>query len=132
MIERRDSAVVQKNYNKPTPQEVKEARQAMAWINRDWDAISLAAKTRLAEMCDLREFAIFPYERCRFHAILFLPTEADAAEARTSQLDLWARSVLLEIIHPLRAECGALDIQIEIDSDENVRRRYGSYFNRLR
>lgn len=117
----------------PTSAEFGAARQRMAERDRNWDEIAQLAKARLSEICDLREFAIFPNDVCRFSAILFLPEEGDAIEARKNGLDTRAREVLDQVIRRFRAnECAAIEIHVEVDSDENVGRNYGGYFNRLR
>lgn len=119
--------------NIPTDADFELARQAMANRDRDWDEIARIAKGRLAEICNLREFAIFPNDACRFSAMIFLPTEQEAEAARSNELELKARELLDQVIRPFRSEaCDVMAIHVEIDSDENVRRRYGSYFNRLR
>jgi hypothetical protein len=117
----------------PTDAEFEKARRMRAERDRDWDEIARIAKLRLSEICDLHELVIVPTEVCRFSAILFLPTDSDAAAARLKHFDQTARDLIEQVIRPFRSgECDAIDIHVEIDSDETVRRDFGGYFNRLR
>jgi hypothetical protein len=88
----------------------------------------------LSEIADLHYVAVFPRDVCRFAVILFFPTDQALMAAKADRLETVASEVIESAVNKFRAvKCSELEILVELDSYENVKRNFGgSYFNRLR
>lgn len=134
--ERYDSGVLEhlRLMSIPSEEDFALARAKMAQRDKHWNEISLSARTELQQFVSLHHFAIFPRERCQYHAIAFLLANADVADATARGFEQVARKIITEIVVSFRGEeCPECQVSIEFDSWENVTRNFGgSYFDRLR
>lgn len=111
--------------------------RADAWDDERWRGIGEACSNVLARFQKsgkLHELFIFPRsERHPFAACVFYRWERQINEAESSGLADEIRSAVFEELEKVRGDEGAINVDFEFDSHENVERNYGgNYDKRLR
>jgi hypothetical protein len=96
---------------------------------RNIDLVRNNVKHKCPLYCRLHEIHIYPERDRAFRVCIFLRTDRDIeAGNKNGCVQRIKELVITELEHAGR---GTTEVVLEIDSDENVMRKYGSYFARL-
>jgi len=118
--------------NIPTTEEFARAERLMAERNRVEASVKHRVRSRFRES-QVQQFFLFQ-ERADFRAYVFVPSDQDLHAEKADKLRDQVRETVLDALEAEgvgRRETIAL--QIEMDSHENVQRKFnGDYYKRFR
>jgi hypothetical protein len=127
------SRIVTPSYPIPTTEEFERVSRMMTERYRGLDDIREAVLKEVCKPCLLHYFYIMPQGEMEFKAYVFFVDNKGLASSEKNGVRIRIEDIIWSELE--RVGKGARDticVIFEFDSDENVRKKYGGYFNRLR
>jgi hypothetical protein len=117
----------------PTAEEFARAAARSDARERNLEPVRESVINRFRERALLHEFFILAEDDAKFRCYVFFDTERDLQEQSKTDLPSEVRAwVFAELERLGRGATDEIQVMFELDSYENVRKKYGNYWNRLR
>lgn len=118
----------------PSGEDFARASAVLARRSRGLSDVRTRILERFKPSGEVHEFFILDCSERTFRAYVFFPRERDIQEAEKSGLEARIRAAVMEELARVgRGTRSTADLAFELDSHENVERKFGGdYFNRLR